>query len=123
LKTDTQGIGKRLKRLREYSGLSRKMFGNLFDSEAGTVYQWEYGYCVPRLVKVMNISMYFGISLDCILCGRAADNNLLENQICGPNPTPFSSGAGRIVNRYNALSSHDKDRLLGYLDALSREVK
>jgi transcriptional regulator with XRE-family HTH domain len=121
LKADTKSIGGRLKFLREYSGLSRKRFGNLFGSEESTVCQWEHGYFVPRLVKVMNISTYFGISLDCILCGRAVNDNVLEKQLCESGSPRVHAGAGRIINLYNALSDSDKDRLTGYLEALSQK--
>jgi len=120
LTIDAKNIGKRLKFLREYSGLSRKRFGSLFDSEESTVYQWEHGYCVPRLVKLMNVSMYFGVSLDCLLCGKAMNDHMLEKQLCESNDLPFPDSASRIISRYNALSASDKDRLIGYLDALSR---
>lgn len=119
MKADTKGIGRRLKYLREYSGLSRERFGCLFDSEEGTVYHWENGNCIPRTVKLMNISMYFDISLDCILCGRVMNDNMLEKQLCVSNDFPFSHGLGRIIRQYNALSSPNKERLMGYLDALS----
>jgi len=68
----------------------------------------------------MNIAMYFGISLDCIICGKFADDNTLEKRLCGSNDFPLSSGISRIISRYNALSDSDKDRLTGYLDALLR---
>jgi transcriptional regulator with XRE-family HTH domain len=118
---DSKKIGKRLKLLREYNGLSHREFGILFLSEESTVRQWEYGYCVPRLVKLMNISAYFGVSLDCILCGKALSGNALEQMLCEGEKIIGFQGPGRVMRQYNALSSRRKERLAGYLDALCRE--
>ncbi|MCL2030806.1 MAG: helix-turn-helix domain-containing protein [Oscillospiraceae bacterium] len=121
MKADTKSIGNRLKSLREYSGLTKKDFGTLFRSKESTVYQWENGCCVPRLAKLINIATYFGISLDCILCGRVVNDHILESHLCGLGELPFSSATSRIISRYNTLSARDRERLIGYLDALSRE--
>ena len=125
MRTDAKKIGKRLKTLREYSGLSRREFGELFRSKESTVYQWEYGYCIPRTTKLMNISAHFGISLDCILCGRAEKGNALEKLLCGteePDRAASFYSANRIIGQLNALPDQYKERLIGYLDALSRET-
>ena len=105
--------------LRQYSGLSRKAFGALFRSKESTVYQWEQGFCIPRLAKLINISVHFGISMDCILCGRAANDNMLEKHLCEPSDFPFAGGVSYVMKRYQALSAGGKERLIGYLDALS----
>lgn len=113
--------------IRVYSGLSRKDFGRLFNSEESTVYQWEYGRSIPRLSKLIAISSYFDISLDVILSGRISkDGNMLEKRIAsvdmseGPVADDFRYTA-RFMAQFNALSSYGKERLIGYLDALCRE--
>ena len=122
--TDADKIGKRLRALREYSGLSRQEFGALFRSKENTVYQWEHGYCVPRLVKLLNISAYFDVSLDCILCGRVVSESALEKLLgraVEPARGVFSPGAGQLLTQFHTLSAQRRERLLGYLDALRRE--
>ena len=122
MKTDVKIIGKRLNILREYSGLSRMEFGKLFQSKESTVYQWEHGYCIPRLVKLMNISVHFGVSLDCILHGKAANDNVLEKQMCKTEAKPaLTYNANGITAQLNALPARHRERLIGYLDALTRE--
>lgn len=126
MKTDTKSIGKRLKYLREYSGLSRERFGRLFDSEEGTVGAWETGRCVPRLAKLISISIYFDISLDCLLSGKAMGESLLEESLSlifrdNAYVRARARGTGQMISRYNSLSDKNKERLVGYLDALSRK--
>jgi transcriptional regulator with XRE-family HTH domain len=126
LKSEAKKIGKRLQILREHSELSRKDFGKLFHSGESTVYHWEHGYCTPKLVKLIHISMHFGVTLDCLLCGRAAKDDALEKQLCEtaePAKPVSSYSASRMTSHFNALPSEQKERLIGYLDALSHEKR
>ena len=112
-----------MKFLREHSGLSREAFGRLFDSKEGTVGAWEAGRCVPRLAKLISISSYFDISLDCLLSGHAVGKNDLEESlsfISGDDEYVHTHvrGTGQLMSRYNALPDKNKEHLLGYLDAL-----
>jgi transcriptional regulator with XRE-family HTH domain len=118
---DAKNIGIRLKNIRKYSGLSRLDFGKLFNSEESTVYQWERGYCVPRLVKLFNISGYFGLSLDCILRGKAISDNALEKNLSGIAEPIFLHNEGQFLSKFLTLSDHNRERMMGYLDALYRE--
>ncbi len=71
----------------------------------------------------MNISVYFGVSLDCLLCGRAANGNATEKALCAEeHPQYIPGGAGQVMRQFNALPKHHKERLMGYLDALSKET-
>jgi transcriptional regulator with XRE-family HTH domain len=120
-----KNIGKRIRFLREYSGLSRTEFGGLFNSKESTVYEWESGRSIPRLAKLINISAYFSVSLDCLLNGRMACEGVLEERLSQTAETETfeiarSHGAGQLVAKFNSLSSRRKERLIGYLDALYR---
>ena len=121
---DKMDIGGRLQMLREYSGLSRKEFGILFASKENTVYEWEHGGYVPRLSKLLSVSVYFGVSLDWLLSGRLAVESSVE-RLLGVTPGPLTSrqsmGIGQLIGQYHSLSNRHKERLLGYLDALRRE--
>ena len=48
-------------------------------------------------------------------------DNILEKQLCGLADFPSHSDTNQIIGQYNALSTHNKERLIGYLDALSQE--
>lgn len=114
--------------LREYSGLSRVEFGRLFSSKESTVCTWEYGGSIPRLAKLICISAYFGVSLDGILNGKAANNSMLEQLLCRSEKPRLTKPdcsqayyAGRIIGQFNDLTDRHKERLIGYLEALIRE--
>ena len=101
-------------------------FGSLFCSKEGTVYEWEKGRSVPMLFKLINISAYFGVSLDCLVNGKTAGDNVLEARLVQPMraeafESVLAQGFGRVMSRFHTLPSHNKERLVGYLDALCRE--
>ena len=86
---------------------------------------WETGHSVPRLFKLINISAYFDVSLDCLLNGKTAGENILENRLhqiekADTFELAEARGVGRFMYRFNSLSAGGKDRLTGYLDALYR---
>ena len=66
--------------------------------------------------------------MECVLSGRATGESILEMKLsratgAGTYGTERSFHVGQFINRYNALSSRQKERLLGYLDALCSEKK
>jgi len=113
--------------LREYSGLSRQEFGNLFCSKESTVYEWEAGNNLPRLFKLINIAAYFGISLDCLFNGKVTGSNMMEARLIHLEGAEAfdaanDAGVGKLVARFHSLPDRYKERLLGYLDSLCREI-
>lgn len=112
--------------LRTYSGLTREEFGVLFHSKESTVSSWECGRAVPRLHKLIRISDYFNVSLDCILSGRAITENTLETRIASMEapvlPGIPSHHTSQFIARINLLPSNHRERLIGYFDALCREA-
>jgi len=91
------------------------------------VYEWENGRCVPQILKLMNMAMYFGVSLDCILIGRKIGQNVLEEKLSRvaetEKPDDAACHPGELLIRFNALSDLRRERLIGYLDALFKEDK
>ena len=90
------------------------------------MYEWEKGRRVPRFNKLVNISAYFGISLDCLVSGKASDSNILEevlSRIAGDKiyEMSHSQSVGQFIHKFHALSGGHKERLIGYLDALCKE--
>ena len=90
------------------------------------MYEWEKGRRVPRFNKMMNISVYFGISLDCLVSGKAADYNILEERLSRLDKDETyevnrSQSVGQLIHKFHSLSGGYKERLIGYLDGLCRE--
>jgi len=90
------------------------------------VYEWEKGRCIPRLFKLVNISAYFGVSLDCLINGKQADGNILEEWLSRAEESETIAdvnfrSTGRLISRFHSLPTGQKERLIGYLDALCRE--
>ena len=90
------------------------------------MYEWEKGRSVPMLFKLMNIAAYFGVSLDCLVNGKVANDNALEARLLQAEEaealgTAQALGVSRLMSRFHALPGHNKERLVGYLDALYRE--
>ncbi len=110
-----------------YSGLSRKEFGEQFNSKDCTVYQWECGRCIPMLSKLLEISQYFNVSIDSIIKGKTPSETMLEKQLnnLSTQKEQFSmydsSDTNRFIAQFNSLPDTHKERLLGYLDALSKD--
>lgn len=78
------------------------------------------------MTKLVNIASYYGLSMDFIISGQTAGKNALEqdlNQATANEPTiPFYSRSGTFISRFHALPSQQKERVIGYLDALYREI-
>jgi len=91
------------------------------------VYEWEAGNNLPRLFKLINIAAYFGISLDCLFNGKVTGGNMMEARLIRAEEaesfgTAIDLGFGQFVSRFHALPDRYKERLLGYLDSLCREI-
>ena len=60
-------FGKRLKELRIERGLSQRALGDIFGVCNQTISFWENGSREPDLDNLLNISKYFGVSVDYLL--------------------------------------------------------
>lgn len=56
--------------LREKENLSQEKLAEILGVSRQAVQKWETGVSVPELSKIIEISKYFGISLDTMLLGR-----------------------------------------------------
>lgn len=98
-------IGKAINELRTGSNLSQEQFANLFDVSQQSVQKWENGTSVPALDKIVNISNYFGVSLDTLILGnsqRAVEetkkNTLVKPQYMNMHDWEFYSS--NLVTEY-----------------------
>ena len=69
-------LGKAINNLRSDANLSQEQFASLFDVSQQSVQKWEYEESVPSLDKIVQISKYFGVSLDALILGN--DNRIVE---------------------------------------------
>ena len=91
------------------------------------MYEWETGRNIPRLYKMIDIAACFGISLDCLINGKVTGGNAMETRLIQPKGTDVFEaanelGLGQLVSRFHSLPNRFKERLIGYLDSLCREV-
>lgn len=64
---DITNIGKNLLKLRTNLGLSRKEFASNMNVSVRTVYDWEDGFKLPKLINLIQIATLFQVSIECIL--------------------------------------------------------
>lgn len=60
-------FAQRLKELREYRGLTKTQFGDVFHVSRTTVYHWENGKQQPSLETFVDIMIYFDVSAEYLL--------------------------------------------------------
>lgn len=64
---DTSNIGKNILKLRTTNGLSRKELASNMNVSVRTVYDWEDGFKLPKLINLIQIATLFKVSIECIL--------------------------------------------------------
>lgn len=64
---DTSNIGKNILKLRTISGLSRKELASNMNVSVRTVYDWEDGFKLPKLINLIQIVTLFKVSIERIL--------------------------------------------------------
>ena len=69
-------IGNSIHKLRTNANLSQEQFALLFEVSQQTVQKWECEKSSPSLNKIIQISRYFGVSLDALIMGN--DNRVVE---------------------------------------------
>ncbi len=69
-------IGKSINKLRTDANLSQEQFASVFDVSQQSVQKWESDISSPSLDKLIQISKYFGVSLDALILGN--DNRIVE---------------------------------------------
>ena len=69
-------IGKSIYKLRTDAKLSQEQFAAVFEVSQQSVQKWESDHAAPSLNKLIQISKYFGISLDALVLGN--DNRIVE---------------------------------------------
>ncbi len=63
-------FGKSINRLRSDANLSQEQFAQIFDVSQQSVHKWESDIATPSIEKIIQISKYFGVSLDALILGN-----------------------------------------------------
>ena len=92
-------------KLRTSSNLSQQQFADIFKVSRQSVQKWESGTATPELPKLIEISKYFGISLDALILSadsRTAEemkyNKIMKPKYSGMHDWEFYSYA--IITEY-----------------------
>lgn len=60
-------IGKKLKLLRNDRGITQCYLANELYVSVQTINKWENGKCLPDAINLLNISQFYGVSLDVLM--------------------------------------------------------
>ena len=94
-------------KLRTGAKLSQEQFAALFHVSRQSVQKWESGLVTPELSKVIEISKYFGVSLDALILGR--DNRTVEEMYRGREVKPeYSKMADWEFYPSNILTEYEQ---------------
>lgn len=92
-------------KLRTSSNLSQQQFADIFKVSRQSVQKWESGAATPELPKLIEISKYFGISLDALILSadsRTAEemkyNKIMKPKYSGMDDREFYPSA--IITEY-----------------------
>ena len=120
-------VGKRIQSLREDNGYSKAAFGALFGVLPQTVTNWESDIFAPNRDRLTKMSELFAVSVNWILNGIDLPENGRKPAAEAKSGTIKTDAAAEIdpqsyayiVRCFEQLSPRRKNRLIGYLSALS----
>lgn len=71
-------FGKNIKKIRGIKRMSQQAFADIFDLKRATLGAYEEGRSEPKIVTIIKVANYFGISIDAILTKEITVNELLH---------------------------------------------
>ena len=117
-------------KLRQEKRLSQEEFAELFGVSRQAVQKWESGNSVPELSKIIEISKYFGISLDALILNR--NNRVIDELSYNKTVKPFYENihnwefyASGIMEEYKQSIDEglDIDRYKGIFEEIAKLPK
>ena len=92
-------LGSRIKELRIQKGLTQSEFANILSVSFQAVSNWERGIAPPDIENLMNISSYFGVLVDTLLC--PVNEDLYLGVDGGGTKTEFvlTTASGNVLKR------------------------
>lgn len=106
-------VGKRLKYLREHKNLSMREFAALIKTHKKNVYWWEIGKFVPGASSLVRIAEFYGVSVDWILHGIAAEGNEFEQTL--DNMSKMGDTM-HILAKFKTLTPDQQQQAIAYLE-------
>lgn len=97
-------------------GMSQKEFSEMTGISQSTISEWKSKRTNPTSEKIMSICQVLGVTPEWLLSGTDAvgeRSKELSWYVVGRD-----SELGGIITSYQGLNEKQRDRLLGYLDAL-----
>lgn len=99
--------------------MSQKAFSQKTGIPQSTISDWKGKKVNPAADKIMIICSVLGVDPYDLLSGTEGDNYEKPSYITiGKNTTEYL-----LVDRYRRMSKSQKDRLLGYLDAIAERIR
>lgn len=105
----------RIKELRLEKGLSQKDIARGINTSQRSISRWENGDNEPTFSALCELSEFFDVSID-YLCGKNGDEFISY-------ASPLRKDEKIILKKYNDLSENDKNKVIGYLDALIKNKR
>lgn len=110
-------IGERILMFMERQGITQKEFSEKAGIGQSTISDWKTKKTNPSSDKIMLISEILGVSAEELLSGK--DTVHRKGRDSEVYVIDKDSEIGRIVTNYGELDSAGRERLLGYLNALT----
>ena len=103
-----------LKDLREAKGLDQKDLAKIIHVSRSTITSYETGRREPDYDKLVELSLYFGVSIDYLLTGKVP----AEFTPLAPTAEMEARLDRRVLNVYKKLSYESKKQALTYMEFL-----
>lgn len=101
--TNTNKIGKMIKRERSRLGLTQAELGKKINVSKQTISNWENGNRIPDTFSLEKLSKIFGVTVDYLLGNEETDMERLEKNLQALDP--------RIQQAYRSLQKMDEEDL------------
>ena len=110
-------IGKNIKRLRTFHGLSQKELALIAGVSDKAVSTWENGSKDPRMGAIQRIADHFGLKKSSLIDDDGLDITLSPSPVL-PTPAPLTSEEQSLIEKYRALDDADRALVDNIMDNL-----
>lgn len=113
-------IAKNLKNLRIENGLTQKELGERLNIGQATIACYESGQREPHILSLISYADFFECSID-FLVGRSDDfgNVVVDVGKTSQSKNKLTAEEKDLLNKFNKLNNKAKNKLIGYIDAIS----
>lgn len=97
-------FSKKIYNLRRKEKMTQEEFAELFNVSRQAIQKWENGTSLPEITKIIDISKYFGISIDNLLLRRTSrmlEDSEYDNEFSGLENIPdWEFYASAVMDEY-----------------------